>query len=347
MIEHEKEFNLRYVAEATEKGLTIISEGTYPKYIYRRNICGHIFEANPSSIRHNKCSTCAECTRINLRESEIKFGLTLIEKISNIKNKYRIELCGHHIELYKANVVRQEFVKCPICEANSFELHLDKYGLELIEYRTTDNITHSTKDKVAKLRFKACGHETNRIRTLSKGYAPCSECADANKKGVFDKNGLQFVSKVSNVKSLFRFKECGHERVVYDSAALRGNCLCQECNESSFNKKSKLYIIRIVTEDDNEFLKFGYGKDIVNRVREYRMKGVKEHLIIFEKDCESGTEAMLIEKAVHKALKGKTLSSLITKTYLTRGGFTECYPIYLLDTILKEIQDVERGYKIG
>ena len=124
MIEYETEFNLRYVAEAAEKGLTIISEGTYPKYLYRRNVCGHIFEANPSSIRHNKCSTCAECTRINLQEAEIKFGLTFIEKISNIKNRYRIESCGHHIELYKANIVKQEFVKCPICEAFARPLNL-------------------------------------------------------------------------------------------------------------------------------------------------------------------------------------------------------------------------------
>jgi hypothetical protein len=336
----------RYIDEATEKGMSIVEKISGTRFIFKRDKCGHLFEADIGSVRHNKCSHCTVCASDLLQEYEKKFGLTLVEKLSNIKNKYKIGSCGHNVDLFKTNVVRQDSIKCPECEAIAFTKHLDKFGLELVEYRTSDSIETANSDKVAKLRFKSCGHITNRIRSLKKNYAPCKECKDAERESIYSKNGIEFVEKVSLVKSLVRFLACGHERVVYDSAALRGNCVCHQCNESTFNKKSKIYLLKIMSNDGFEFLKFGYGKDIPNRVREYRMVGVESYSILYEDDFASGSEALSVEKSIHKKFKNHRLQSDVARKYLTRGGFSECYPIELLDDLLIEIKAVTKEASI-
>lgn len=332
----------RYIEEAAAKNLTISSCISGTRFVFQRNSCGHTFEDNISNVRHSSKTLCKKCTDEAVEAAELRHGITFVEKLSNIKNKYIINSCGHSVALYKSNLVKNKSLICPECEFNKLNANLEKQGLELVEYRTGDDLDVSKINKVAKIRYKNCGHEVNRYRSFKKDYGPCEICAENNKNIIYSNNGLSFISKINSVKSLFRFNSCGHERVIYNSAAIRGNCLCQECNESSFNKKSKIYIIEILTDEGNKFIKLGYGKDIPNRVREYRMKRVKEYKVLFEKSFDSGTDAMLVEKSVHKSFKDAALPADYARTYLTRGGFTECYPVNLFDKIVKEISSKEK-----
>lgn len=332
----------RYVDDATAKDMTIVEHIGGTRFVFKRNSCGHTFEADISSVRHGKGVFCKDCTSEKLIEAEKNIGLTFVEPVDNIRNRYIINECGHYAVLYKANVVRNNGVICQECETTKLLSNLERQGLELVEYRTTDDINVSDKNKVAKIRYKDCGHVVNRFRSFKGDYGACEICAESKRKLTYESNGLSFVTKINSAKSLFRFNSCGHERVMYNSAAMRGNCLCQECNESSFNKKSKIYIIEILTDEGDKFIKLGYGKDISNRVREYRMKRVKEYLVLFEKNFNSGTDAMLVEKAVHKAFKDDALPADYARSYLTRGGFTECYPVNLFDKIVKEIFSKEK-----
>lgn len=337
----------RYIDEAITRNMTIVAHVRGTRFLFKRDSCGHVFEADICSIRHNSNSWCRECASELLTSSEERLGLTFVEKVDNIRNKYIIKSCNHSVILYKANIVRNEDILCAECERIKLLANLEKHGLDLVEYRTTDDISVCNKNKVAKVRFKDCGHEVNRYRSFKQDYGTCEICAENKKNDIYESNGLIAISKISSVKTLFKFIECGHERVIYNSAAIRGNCLCQECNESPFNKKSKIYIIKILTNDGHEFIKFGYGKDITNRVREYRMKGVKEHSVLFEKYFDSGTDAMLVEKAVHKTLKGRNLPTDFTRKYLTRGGFTECYPLWLFDEIVQKLSNNEKEVNLG
>lgn len=337
----------RYIEDAATKDMVIVSHVKATRFLFKRNSCGHIFEADISAIRHNKNTLCKECTSERLLKAEKDLGLTFIEKIDNIRNRYVIEKCGHSIALYKANIVRNEGVICQECEMHKLLTNLEKHGLELVEYRTSDDVNVSNRNKVAKVRFKECGHTVNRFRSFKHDYGSCEICAENNRNLIYNKNGLSLIATINSAKSIFKFNNCGHERIMYNSAAIRGNCLCQECNESSFNKKSKIYIIKIVTNTGEEFLKFGYGKDIPNRVREYRFKNVNEYFVLFERDFNSGADAMLVEKSVHKALKGKTLPIDYSRKYLTRGGFTECYPMDMFDEIMQELCNKEKEVAIG
>lgn len=332
-----EEIKQRYIDEATAKDITIVRNVSGTRFIFKRNGCGHLFETNISSIRHNKNTFCKQCTDEKVKESEIRLGLIFVEKIDNIRNKYILNECGHSIIAHKSNIMKNESVLCRECEHEKLLSNLEKQNMELVEYRTSDNINKCKTNKIAKVRYKSCGHEVNRFRSFKHNYGDCEICTKANKDSVYSKNGLSFVSEVSSAKSLFRFNLCGHERVLYNSAALRGNCLCQECNESPFNKKSKIYIIKIITDTGEDFIKFGYGKDIKNRIREYRMKNVSNYSLLFEKDFDSGTEAMIIEKAIHKIFKYAVLPTSYTRTYLTKGGFSECYPSNMLDNILMQL----------
>lgn len=331
----------KYIKEAEEKGLTVIGKSKEQgKLIYKRKTCGHVTEIQVSSVRHNKKTFCSQCTEDELKRCEDKYGLQFIRKVNNLKNEYFVKSCGHNIVLFKTNLMRSKGFSCQECEYEAFTKHLAKFDLEIVEFNTSDPLETKSKNKTAKLRFKGCGHITNRIRSLTKDYAPCYECRQKEKADVYSDNGMELVSRISSVKSLYRFKSCGHERVFYESAALRGNCVCTECQSNAFSEESKVYLLKVTTENEGSFLKFGYGKNLNNRIREYRAKNVSKFEVLFEKDFDRGIDALKVEKAIHKKFSNVRLDSSYTKQFLTRGGFTECYPLSSLDSFIEELEAI-------
>lgn len=332
------EVDEKYLNAVESKNLSIIEQLSNTRFVYKRKSCGHTFESNIANIIHGKVVFCKQCSEEKIKNSEYRFGLRFVEKIDNVRNKYLVENCGHQVDMLKHNLINRENFECPVCEYEKFLTSLDAAGFELLEYRTTDIVDRVCKNKMAKVRFKSCGHTINTIRKTNMQVSPCPVCNDINRTNIYLENGLIFVSKITRVKSLFRFVSCGHERVFYNSAAIRGNCLCVECNDSPFAQKSKIYILKIHTLCGESFIKFGYGKNIKNRVREYRLKNVDRIDVLLDIDIDSGFNAMKIEKAVHSLIKEFALPIEYTRKFLTKGGFTECYPSDMFDTIGEELR---------
>ena len=97
------------------------------------------------------------------------------------------------------------------------------------------------------------------------------------------------------------------------------------------------------TTDGVEFLKLGYGKNLRERVREYRPKGCCLTATLIDIDVLTGRQALEIEKLVHAKLKEFRLPSEKMKKYLTRGGYSECYPCESEQLIYNSLNEVMNG----
>lgn len=128
---------------------------------------------------------------------------------------------------------------------------------------------------------------------------------------------------------------------MYKVAVDRGNILCPNCDQSWMAKKSLLYLLQINPIDAPPFLKLGYGKAVRNRVKEYRLKNCEGVNLLYSVKISSGFSARVIEENIHKELKNK-LDPQYARMYLTKGGFTECYPVSQLSIILSKMQKIER-----
>lgn len=260
-----------------------------------------------------------------------------------IGSKYRciINACGHTSDYYLANLEKtDESAKCIICYDQEYFKRLANNGIEMLEYTsTTENITKNHK-KVGRFKFVKCGHEFNAIRHhVGADKTKCQDCYKKEVSDLLNSNGYTFVKKTTPVKSIYKFNSCGHSREFFDSAALRGNAICRECNVSTYDKPSYIYLLEIET-DSWSFVKLGYGKDIKNRVREYRL--VKECKVTVIKTVyfETGMSALLVEKSLHKKYANQRLNPDDICVYFNRQGFSECYPKAMQDTLLKELEEL-------
>ena len=132
--------------------------------------------------------------------------------------------------------------------------------------------------------------------------------------------------------------ECGHEQEVQIEAMRTGNFCCQTCEDTSRTLPSYVYLLHIIN-GEHEFLKLGYAKNIDFRVSRY---GLPETAIVNHVTAlrfETGNEAHEFEAALHSCMKSEQLSERKAKSYgMTRGGYTECYPVDMLDKLQAELR---------
>lgn len=267
-------------------------------------------------------------------------GLPRFEKKSDLKFRtVRFNSCGHEQDVSYHNSLKKSASggpKCKQCQINAKQALFDKHGYIVIE--------KITKDKF--LVKKPCGHIAHAYVNHMKTYDNilCSFCIMDRHLEYCEKLGVEYLEQVNAVEAIYKFKCCGATKKLYKVAVERGNCLCPSCGNGWMTKPSKIYLFQLETSDGFNFLKFGYGKDLENRVREYRLKDCKFKSLIYYIDLPSGQIAMREELRIHSEL-GVTLDSSTMRKYLTRGGYSECYPLDQLDTIVNKMKDVCQVYE--
>lgn len=169
------------------------------------------------------------------------------------------------------------------------------------------------------------------------------------KERLADLRGLTIVGQPvdelshSHKHLLYKFKTrtscCGHETDFEVTHVRRKSFNCPNCSEGRYSKESNLYVVKISINEDS-WLKVGIAKDVGVRVQGYGLPNGSHVETILVKPFKTGREAIKVEKALHKTLKGIRECSTKMKEILTSSGFTECYSIDHYKTIMKHIEEL-------
>lgn len=266
-------------------------------------------------------------------------GLPRFERKGDLRFRaVRFNSCGHERDLVHSNSLRKGSSGpiCNQCQDEAKQSLFTKHNYEIIE--------KITKDKY--LVKKPCGHIAHAYipHMKSSDKITCFYCNLESHLEYCEKLGVEYLEQTNSAQALYKFKCCGEVKELYKIAVERGNCLCPSCGNGWMTKPSKIYLFELETNTGFSFLKFGYGKDLENRVREYRLKDCTFKSLIYSVDLPSGRIAMKEELRIHSEL-GTPLDSNMMRKYLTRGGYSECYPIIKLESIISKMKDVSLIYE--
>jgi hypothetical protein len=247
----------------------------------------------------------------------------------------RFRDCGHEQDVTHHNTIRaiKSGPVCEVCRQAKKQALFDKHNFVLIE--------EITKDKF--LVQKPCGHVSYAYSHIMKrsDKIACRECLHEQHLEACSRVGVTYLKPNENAsRAIYSFNCCGLEKDLTKVAVNRGNVVCPNCGEGWMGKPSSLYLLKIQTTDNWSFLKFGYGKDIKNRIAEYRLKSCAKVDILYSVKIESGFTARKLEEGIHKEC-GERLNSVLMRKYMPGGGYSECYSVDKLSLILSKIQKLE------
>ena len=326
----ENEHTPKHRAEANSVGLTLLSKSArganYRRY--RFDACGHIAEIATASVRKNKFS-CKACRDSRHRAEASSVGLTLLSK--SVKNhlyrRYRFNACGHEDDIQTGNVREGKFA-CKACldskhraEANSVGLNLISESAEGANYRRYE---------------LPCGHITDiTIRNVREGQFSCKACLDSKHRAEAEDRGIQLIGKSQRGTRFRRYLlACGCETDIRIGCVRTGYFACPTCGDHSWTKPSQVYLIEIDPVDSKSFLKFGYAKNVKERIAKYGLPENAAHKVLKTVDFKTRKEACEFEQTAHHVWKDKK----IEPTCSMKSGSTECYPLDWCQTIMQAME---------
>jgi len=346
----------KHIKEATALGLTILGAGKGSDYrLYKFNKCGHTRELKAGHVRDNKFS-CIYCKEIKFSDEAAAQNLRIIgpavekhyAKSSNWRN-YQFLKCKHQQDITLRNVRTGLFI-CVICRNKQLKIDAKKIGLILIKIFFKKDEGKQTGRTWATYKFKECHHlKTERIDVVQRGDVRCTTCLKLKLRREAKKAGLLIVgepkeahrgsSRESNWRN-YQFLECGHTQDITLNSVRKLAFVCNSCFETSLQLPSNLYLLSIKV-GSFEWLKFGYSKNVSMRIEQYGLpkKATIKKLKIIK--YKTGREAIDAESAVNHNTKTRKIFFRKMKQYHTRSGYTECYPMEMKETLLKELSNLE------
>lgn len=333
MIFKNEEFkpNTRHALEANAAGLSLIGSGLDANNrLYRFTNCGHVRTIQTSAVRRKEFS-CSECVNEKLKKEASDVGLELIGNSPATNYRmYKFKVCGHVREMTVANVRLNDF-KCVDCYSLELIKEAGNIGLELIGA--------GSKPKSRLYKFKRCGHVVSirpsgvRRAGISSNKITCFECLNDTHKKEAINAGVELLGEGSTSKTkLYKFTDCGHVREIRPTVVRIKGFICERCEETSRTKPSNVYLLKI-TSNNFTWLKLGHSKNIAHRAKQYGLPADSEIEIVAARKFDTGDQALNMESAIHKDQRKNKLCPDIMREYHARNGFSECYPLGLLDTI--------------
>jgi len=192
-----------------------------------------------------------------------------------------------------------------------------------------------------KYKILSCGHITNAFPVnIRNGSLRCAECFNSKITKEATDAGLELISRVKS--KLYEYKlPCGHTQQIFINAVRTNEWICRTCNSSYFDLPSELYLLKIKTQQF-EWLKLGYSRNLSIRIKSYKLYNselIKIKSFVFK----TGREAIQIEQKLHSKYFIYRLNPDRMKEYHTQDGYTECYPIELLEKFLYEFDELEKN----
>lgn len=135
----------------------------------------------------------------------------------------------------------------------------------------------------------------------------------------------------------YKLHECGHTREIAIHHVRNKSFNCHECEETSWEEPSKVYLLKIEVGDFS-WLKLGHARYVQRRIWEYGLpkENIVERIVVI--DFETGREAHNFENQINQKYDNKRLPKNKMKKYMSVTGATECYPLKMLDKLLEELE---------
>lgn len=318
--------------EAEARGCKLLGAGKNSQYRLYSLPCGHEQEVQPGMLRkgHFGCKTCL-AERLN--QEATAQGCKLVGPGKNFYYRLYILPCGHEQEL-RPDHMREGNIRCAICMAEKLKQEAEAQGCKLLG---------AGKNFYCRLYLLPCGHEQEvGTGAMRSGGFRCSTCLAEKLEQEATAQGCRLIGKGRNTNYRKYELSCGHEQEVDVGAMRNGSFLCQICEETSRTLPSNLYLLYIQVDSD-QWLKLGYAKSVDNRVTRYGLPNAATVTVIDSVPFDTGNEAHAIEADIHKRYRRKRLTQKQMRDFHTRGGFNECYPVTMLETLRAELEAVKQA----
>ena len=125
------------------------------------------------------------------------------------------------------------------------------------------------------------------------------------------------------------------------------NFICNTCEETARDLPSKVYLLKITSDtviQSFTWLKLGYAKTVNTRIKQYGLPADVAIKRLKVMDFETGRQAHRYEASLHKKYLRKRLPLKKMKEF-HQNGFNECYPLEMLDTLMKDLEAKEKRMK--
>lgn len=296
--------------------------------------CGH---SKIVSFRHMKGGgfSCVPCKENAIKQEALDKGVICLDENPDGRyNNYMFPSCGHIQRMARHNLLTKAGqAECSICFENELDVGASRNNLTIIERKV------KTADRLC--RFNCCGAEKKVSLHSLRNTVRCPACYRENiNLRAESESGLKIDRSKKEYINNHRYfiLPCGHEKHMSTQNAVSGRYVCRECEKSKLDLPSHLYLIRIEAMG-YEWLKFGYGFSIKRRIKEYGLVDNSTTEVICDIPVETGEQARDYEKAIHTKYKSNKLNKKLMRNYMRVGGFSECYPISLLETLVDELNN--------
>lgn len=310
---------------ASSVGLELITKEHLLRMEYRFISCGHRQFIVNQSVKTN-IFTCSTCIKEKHKKEAEAVGLELIEQeVNGRRHVYRFNSCGHTQSIKNSNV-RINIFRCSTCLNLRLKKEAEAVGAVII------GKCKNLSSRIYK--FNSCGHEQSvTIMSIRINSFRCQKCYLDSLENDAKLAGLMLIDSTQKIKSykLYRFINCGHDHYIQPYSVKIKSFVCHECNQTPRTMTSFVYLLKI-TNDNFTWLKLGYARSVVRRLNTYRLATGSEIEIIAVAKFDTGEEAQKIETSIHRSQEKHKLCTSKMKEY-HGNGFSECYPLHMLDTI--------------
>lgn len=331
------EKELKAVREAKKANIEYIEslvceKGNRDYANYKLN-CGHLQKLQITHVRRNNFK-CEQCNQIRLENFCLYNSLTFVGKdpIHRSRSIFCRNTCGHSFIAGLSALEKSGVPDCQDCYEEYLKAKAKENGLTYIG-------RYSACGTKREYVFDKCGHLKKSFpRVVNRGSAVCRECQEDDYRKIAKVQGLSYLGKpkesLSN-KRLFKLP-CGCNKELRIDHLKDGVWLCVFCNESHLTKPSQVYLLKM-SVGDFSWLKLGFAKNIKTRTSNYMLSSNVKVEVLHQIPFETGSEALLFEKNLHKLLKAFRLDKALVSEYM-KNGQTECYPVNCKDIILTHLE---------
>jgi hypothetical protein len=264
--------NPKHVSECADKGFELLHRSNNRVYGYFRiNACGHEGFYHYGAIRKSKGPLkCSECLLEKVRKEAEEKGLTYIRKVKTDVGEYKVNSCGHIINIKHSNVrhSKQEREMCPICLQERIKSDAITQGLELLDLPSAP---------VKRWYKLPCGHIKNiHTSSVSAGSFRCRECQELMYEQHAIDAGIEYLKDIPYSDHDYRtYKlKCGCIKEIAVACVKRNTFECKDHPDRKIgsNISSIAYLIQFNFENAM-FLKVGRAKDLYGRSSRYARYG--------------------------------------------------------------------------
>lgn len=346
--------NIRLEKEANERGLIFngfSTDGDLKRRNYTFMGCGHSRNIASGDVRSGSFS-CVECYSNELANAFDELGIenlgrpTIEDNLVNDTTQYykiRFKACGHETVALQIKIIKRCVGYCKVC----FEKELRETYEPLHDIKIIDTVPGAKRRIV----FNKCGHDKIiGLSNLKSGSFSCTVCQTEKFKNEAELVGLKYLGVSDERRKggdpLHKYEApCGHTVMSVTSHIRTGHWTCRICDAGYLEHPNKLYLFKIHSAGFT-FLKLGYSKTPEYRKHDYKMiEGTVTELLRVV-NVPTGRDAIKYENEIHQKYSEFNYDKELIKKYLTESGFTECYPVWLQDKLIDELNLLETRLKV-